>query len=126
MTMHPALALPVSAALPYGAALLGLTREMGAHPFWAISVVAIGAPVGIALAFGLRALRAPRLVSVVSFVLLAVAAFAISHLGKTAFAASYAENALAGRAWYFGWIAAATFVTAALAAALTRSRSIPE
>ena len=38
------------------------------------------------------------------------------------FAASYAENALAGKFWYFGWIGVAAAASAFLAALLSRNR----
>jgi hypothetical protein len=51
----------------------------------------------------------------------AVAA-AAAHGGRLVFAASFAENALAGRFWYLGWFAACGSGALLLAAAAARLR----
>ncbi len=50
------------------------------------------------------------------FGLLTLAALAAATWGKAEFAASFAEDALAGRFWFFGWIGTAAGATALLAA----------
>lgn len=89
--------------------LLGVTAQGGAHPFWADQVVWIGLAVAAVLL--LLANRWPS-AAVGAAVLCAVAGAASARFGKQVFAASYAENGLAGQFWYFGWIALCIGVTA--------------
>lgn len=85
---------------------LDIPGNLGAHPWWAAQVVWIGAPLGLALA--LIATRNAPLPAwpLMLLALLTLSAYAISADGKSRFAASYAEDVLAGRFWYYGWIAA--------------------
>ncbi len=92
-----AAAMLIAAMLVVGAAHLGLTEWLGAHPFWAVKIGYIGVGIGVALAVVLSLLRMP----------LGVPLALGAALGAAGFAASYAEGALAGRFWFFGWIAAA-------------------
>ncbi len=102
------------------AAHWGVGRAYGAHPFWATSVAWIGAPTGAVFALLIRRRRWPvRLV--LSSGLLALSATA-AHQGRLAFAASFAENRLAGQAWYLGWIGVAAAVSALIAVILTPLR----
>lgn len=82
---------------------LDIAKPLGAHPWWSQKTLMIGAPIGVILAaLSPVALRPqPRIL----FFALTLAAFGIAKYGQTQFAASYAEDALAGRLWYFGWIA---------------------
>lgn len=109
----------IAAAVVMIAAFYGVPKSLGAHPFWAVKVAWIGVPVGLFLAFSTRALkwRWPTRM-LLFFVLLAIAGTA-AHQGRLQFAASYAENQLAGQAWYFGWIASMAFGAAGLAAIMT-------
>jgi hypothetical protein len=79
-----------------GATLLGLNRALGAHPWWALQTGAIGGTVGAALWFGLNwaGVSAPKQVLFAAVALLASGAAA--YFGKQVFAASFAENTLAG------------------------------
>ena len=43
-----------------------------------------------------------------------VAGYAVAKTGAARFAASYAEDVLSGRFWFFGWIATALFAAAVL------------
>lgn len=90
----------------------GVTVALGAHPFWGVKVALIGGAIGAfsALAWGARL----RLGLILSLVVLGVAAVS-AHFGKAEFAASYAENDLAGRAWFLGWIAICAGAAALLA-----------
>ncbi|WP_424975262.1 hypothetical protein [Dinoroseobacter sp. S124A] len=83
---------------------IGLPRTLGAHPFWATQVLWIGAPLGLVLAL-LATLRARPGIGALAGLALSGAAFWAATQGRIAFAASYAEDALAGQMWYFGWIA---------------------
>jgi hypothetical protein len=95
----------------------GLSERLGAHPFWAAQVVWIGLAAGLALA--LLSPRAPRLLwGLAGLSLLAGAASA--RYGKQVFAASYAENALAGQFWHFGWMALAAGASALIALVVLR------
>ncbi|MEM1078528.1 MAG: hypothetical protein AAGI09_08375 [Pseudomonadota bacterium] len=93
----------------------GLPRAHGAHPFWATQVLWIGAPVGLALAL-LGLLRNRHGIMALGGLALSAAAFGVATYGRMAFAASYAEDTLAGQLWYFGWIAFATGGALTLAA----------
>lgn len=118
MTYIAVFALPVIVALV--ATLADITPALGAHPWWGIKVIWIGLPIGLILAVSAWATgwgRRPRLIG---FGALTLAAFGLAHFGKTRFAASYAEDALAGQIWYFGWIA-----TCALMAAMLASLAAP-
>ncbi len=97
------------------AAASGLTRVLGAHPWWSEKVVWVGLPAGIALAataWLLAPARGPRLITLFALTLLA---FGLAQYGQARFAASVAEDALAGQAWYFGWIATCALATATVA-----------
>lgn len=108
-------------AFPLGLAALtwafDLTRLAGAHPWWSNGVILIGVPLGLTLGLGLVFLGKPRRVATLSGVG-AVIALAVAFIGKARFAASLAEDALAGRMWYFGWIAFCALATAAVLSAL--------
>lgn len=109
------IALPIFGALL--AYALGLTLALGAHPWWADSIILIGLGLGLLLSVVLWGLRLSKPVRLTILTALSLAAYATAYVGKTRFAASYAEDALAGQMWYFGWIATCTFVLALLAAA---------
>lgn len=112
-------ALIPAALLMALAAQTGLAQWFGAHPWWSAQVIAIGAPAGLLIA-ALAALSG--LVAglrIILFALIAAAAFAAATWGKAEFAASYAESALAGRFWFFGWIGTAAGAAALLAALIS-------
>lgn len=106
-------ALIAAMAMLIGSAL-DLAQLLGAHPFWSHSIIMIGLLPGMIL--GLIIMRLPM--NGLSQGLLATAllllAYWLAGYGKTRFAASYAEDALAGKLWYFGWIATAASTTALL------------
>lgn len=86
-------------------AVFQLPEQLGAHPWWALKVIWIGLPIGLVLAFLALRLGLARNLRILLFLLaVCAAAYAATH-GKTLFVNSYAEDALAGRFWYFGWIA---------------------
>lgn len=95
------------AALLLAASVAGLPEALGAHPFWAMQTGIIGGTIGAALWFGLNraGVSAPKQLLLAALALLVSAAAA--HFGKQVFVASFAENALAGRFWYFGWFGVA-------------------
>ncbi len=100
--------------------LFDLPLAAGAHPFWAAKVIWIGAPIGL-LAFVISKFLSPIQQILISVVLAALALVAAVQ-GKAIFAASFAENALAGQAWFFGWIATCAALTA-LVASIARMMS---
>ncbi len=119
MTPIPAfwaeIAITVGAGLILGAATLaGAAQALGAHPWWAVQTGLIGAGGGLVLYAVLRftGLRA------VPIGLVAALTLTLSSLsavwGKQAFSASFAEDALAGRMWYFGWFGIAGSATIVL------------
>lgn len=100
-------------------ARLHLPEAFGAHPFWSGQILFVGGVIGIlgASAFavfgsGLRLLIPLALFDTVFF-LGALAAY----FGRIEFANSYAENALAGQFWFFGWIAVAAGLSGLIATA---------
>ena len=100
----------------------GLTQQLGAHPFWSVTVAWVGVPIGLALTFLAKRTRLSWIARSLIFLTCLAAAFAAASLGKQRFAASFAEDALAGQIWYFGWIAVATFTTASIAALLSPTK----
>jgi hypothetical protein len=88
---------------------LGLAQKLGAHPWWAVQVVYIGVGAGFILSVlgGFIPIFTRGIVPLL--LVLVVASISLTVYGKTQFAASYAEDALAGRMWYFGWICSVCF-----------------
>lgn len=116
LRMSDGIAATVAAAVLVGAGYLGLSQALGAHPFWAVKVVWIGIGIGAVL-FGLSRFWAAsaRVKLPIALALLAGSA-GVTILGKARFAASYAEDFVAGRMWFLGWMAlvAAAFLVLAL------------
>lgn len=94
------------------AAAFGLPEAMGAHPSWAVRSGVIGSAIGAPCLAGLRwAGLSTRHSIALSGVCLTLTSLS-AGLGKHAFAASFAEDVLAGRFWFLGWfgVAASLFV----------------
>lgn len=102
------------------ASLAGLPQALGAHPWWAQQSGIVGGVGGAVLWFVPRrlSLSFSALVVVAGSALLASAAAA--HFGKQVFAASFAQNALAGRFWSFGWFAISGSVALLIATVVAR------
>jgi hypothetical protein len=82
---------------------LGLAEVLGAYPFWAVNTGVICCAAGLLIYAGLRRARiGARLISVLSGFVLIRAVFAALQ-GDSVFVASFVENSVAGRFWYFGW-----------------------
>ena len=109
----------IAALFPIALAWAGVSLKLGAHPFWDVKTALIGAPIG-ALVGMLVSMKLPRTASVLIFAILTFAAYAVAHWGKSTFAASYAEDALAGKVWFFGWIATSGAFAALIAAILAK------
>ncbi|WP_152618567.1 hypothetical protein [Leisingera sp. ANG-Vp] len=110
--LPPLAAVLIAAELAH---VLNLTAGLGAHPWWAAKVIWLGALPGLALALAAWRLQLPRWLAAAGFAGFAAGAYTVASAGKTRFAASYAEDLLAGQFWYFGWIAVCALAAAALA-----------
>ena len=102
--------------VPVALGWLGAFQTLGAHPWWALKVALIGAPIGVVL--GALLSRLALLPSVIVGLVLLALFYGTAYFGKTQFAASYAEDAFAGKLWYFGWIGTAAGISALILAAL--------
>lgn len=107
----------IAAACVIVAAKYGVPKSLGAHPFWSVKVAWIGAPIGIVTAFLFRPASWMRRIG--TFLVLLILASLAAHQGRLEFAASFAENRLAGLFWFYGWIAVAGTSTALIASLLT-------
>jgi hypothetical protein len=83
---------------------VGVPEALGAHPFWAAKVAYIGAAIGLGLALAIWRLRARFTVKLALAAGLLALTAGSTAMGKARFAASYAEDAFAGKMWFFGWI----------------------
>ena len=119
--LRPRLVPAVLAAALMGIlALGGWTAALGAHPMWTDTTVMFGAAAGFAVWLVLSALRVPGWAVLVMGLLAGLAALWVARHGGETFAASYAEDRMAGRLWYFGWIATSAMLYVVLAETLTR------
>lgn len=119
------LAIPIAlvvcvAAIGY---VFELPKALGAHPFWSDQVLWIGVPIGLIL--GSVSLRLPYAVRNLCLFGLAILSSIAVYWGKLTFAASFAENTLAGRAWYYGWICVITFSAGLLLSLASRKKALP-
>jgi len=82
---------------------------LGGHPFWSASATYLGLGIGavVALFSHLVLTKHPRWTKLLLgvFVALTITGITASTYGKIDFVASYAEDRLAGRIWYYGFIA---------------------
>ncbi|MCB2136928.1 MAG: hypothetical protein KDE08_13440 [Rhodobacteraceae bacterium] len=100
-------AIGLAGAIVIALAWFGLPERLGAHPFWAVKIGFLGLLPGAVAALLFAWLRLPRMAEIGFAAVLVAASFATAKVGAARFAASYAEDALAGRLWFFGWIAVA-------------------
>lgn len=114
--------LPVVLTSAYllGMQFLNVPVILGAHPFWSMKVVLAGLILGLCLSVLFHLIRMRRLMRYLLLFATLIAAFSLAYYGKAQFAASYAENTLAGKFWFFGWIAAITALAALINTALSR------
>lgn len=88
---------------------LKLWPMLGAHPYWSASATYLGIGIGAAIALLLHLVltRHPRWTKLLLgvFIALTIIGITASTYGKIDFVASYAEDRLAGRIWYYGFIA---------------------
>ena len=82
---------------------------LGGHPFWSASATYLGIGIGavIATLSHLVLTKHSRWTKLLPgiFIALTILAITASTYGKIEFVASYADNHLAGRVWYYGFIA---------------------
>jgi hypothetical protein len=116
VTLRDFIALAILTAVVALASVAGLPESLGAHPWWAARSGVIGSLIGAACVVCLRliGLKTVPLFWIAAFGLALSAAAAV--FGKRAFAASFAESALAGRFWFFGWFGISACVVAVSAA----------
>lgn len=106
------LPLVITLAAAGAAYLFNVTRMFGAHPFWAENVILWGVPIGIVL--GLISTLVRYHVALIGLGALTIIAYAVAHVGKARFAASYAEDTFGGQMWFFGWNAIVIFAAATI------------
>ncbi|MBT8417435.1 MAG: hypothetical protein KJO42_08335 [Silicimonas sp.] len=104
----------------------GLTVLLGAHPFWSVSIAWVGVPIGLIAALTVKSLDWRWSLRIALFAVLLGLAYLTASLGKERFAASFAEDAFAGRLWYFGWIAVAASATALISALFSPTKTHPD
>ena len=107
----------MSALIVLLAAYWGLSRALGAHPFWSVKVALIGVPIGLAAALLFRRMAWTRRLA--GFLCLLIMTGLAAHFGRLRFAASFAEDQLAGQFWFFGWIGVAASATALITTLVT-------
>jgi len=106
--------------IPIGLAWLGLSKTLGAHISWDVKTIIIGAPLGVILSFFLAEKWDDWLKRTVVWIALLIAAYVLALYGKTVFVQSYGDNQMAGKLWYFGWIAMGTGAGGLIYSALKR------
>ncbi len=94
----------------------GIPEWLGAHPYWAVRIGWTGGAVGVVLVAVMIAFRVTATTRIGIGLAGLGLAFAVARIGAARFAASYAEDALAGRMWFFGWITVAAALTLVLQA----------
>ena len=111
--MRWAVAIAVAVLAAAIASYMKLPLQLGAHPVWADKVVFRGALIGIVLV--IASSRLQYAARAVGLAVLTGIAYGIAHIGKTRFAASYAEDAFAGQIWFLGWHGVCAFAVATVA-----------
>ena len=88
--------------------LVGFWPIIGGHPYWSASATIAGAILGIVVFYLLilTLAKSPQTINIALISLIAICGISlgVSMMGKVAFVGSYAENHMAGRVWYFGFI----------------------
>ncbi|MEO7242634.1 MAG: hypothetical protein ABIW85_06945 [Variovorax sp.] len=113
--------MAISIAIVLTLARFGATEALGAHPFWAFKITWLAILPAIAIWWLVRRWRWPE----VAFGLGLAGAALAAVIGKNRFAASFAEDTLAGRFWFVGWIAIAAFATGLIAVLFERAARPP-
>jgi len=108
----------ITALLMAALIALDVARPLGAHPWWSQKTLLIGTPIGLIFAT-VASLKLRPIPLTITFALTTALAIATAKYGQSQFAASYAEDQLAGKLWYFGWIATGATLAATLSAAFS-------
>lgn len=87
-----------------GFTLLGGPEALGAHPWWAVKVGLSGTGIGLVLWIALRLAKMTGMALLGLSAAVAFSGVAMTWFGKMRFVASYGDDILAGRSWFFGWI----------------------
>ena len=115
-----AVAAALAALLVVLFTVTGGPETLGAHPQWAVRVGFYGIVPGVVLAIVLV-----RVWSTVTAARVLAAMWLCSGLavvlGKQRFVQSFAEDAVAGRFWFLGWIALIATLTASLAVIIRKA-----
>ena len=119
--MKTVLPAAIAIVVPILLAWLGLSRALGAHPFWEVQTIAIGAPIGLLLMLGGKMTGLGNKWLVATAIALLIAAISVATYGKMVFVAAYGDDRFAGQLWYFGWIAVGAFSAATLFALTPRN-----
>ncbi len=110
------IAAAIAATVIFAFTYFGGPAALGAHPFWADKVGYLGLQIGVVIWLGLALTSLPNRWTLRLSALALVASGAIAWFGKTRFAASYAEDAMAGQFWFLGAIGLATMALVLIAA----------
>jgi len=94
----------VTAAALVLLAYWGVTEMLGAHPWWAFKVGYVGVIIGVVIYVVLSFWRGSFATKALMISAALLAMSLTVWIGKARFSASYAEDAVAGRMWFFGWI----------------------
>ncbi|MFT5868593.1 MAG: hypothetical protein ACI8TF_000698 [Paracoccaceae bacterium] len=97
-----------------GAAHLGISQWLAAHPWWAVKIAWISTPVSLFLVGLTIWLIGARSIPAAGFIVPALATNWTTSASKANFIGSFGKDTRTGQVWYFGWIATAAFATAAL------------
>ena len=120
----PRLSLPVAiglALIPMALIyVFAVPKFFGAHPWWAQKVVLIGTPIGLVFATMFRVTMASYILRVVITLVITIGLYMVASSAGEQFAASYAEDTIAGSFWYLGWIATSASLSALILSVLSR------
>jgi len=112
----------IAAAILIGLAHFGVAKSLGAHPIWAVKIGYIGVGLGVVVYSMFWVWQGGWVAKLLTFAVLLAVASGVTYFGKMRFVASIAEDAMAGRLWYFGWIAVVGFAFALLMHVLSSRR----
>ena len=120
----PKLTLPASIGLTLALMalfhLLSIPQMLGAHPWFVPKVILIGTPIGLLIGALFRySYRSYKFRVIATFVALIGVYFVTKSSGEQ-FAASFAEDKIAGRFWYFGWMGTSATLSAFFFTILSR------
>lgn len=118
------IAMLVAAILVAALAQFGVTAALGAHHFWSVQVAYIGIAAGAVLLVLRYFIGGSNRTFIAIFGIGFLVAITITIYGKNEFVASFAENRLAGKGWYYGWIAITTTLFALLAEVIETALSM--